>query len=161
MNCKSGRSTRTRQCTCLRLIYGYVFKLFNYSVKNKALATGTAAVHQNINSKDTAVLLRMLSLLPYNTAVPYSNNHWLFIRQKTYSSAKMFVYFSAVSAQFYAKPSPSSNPDPHLTLTQPFPRVLHGEAAIVLTEMQVTVHVQTRCRTFRLWDYEYGCCTFR
>ena len=62
--------------TALRL--GKIFNLSqNYTTTHKALATVTAAIHQNINFKDTAVLWCML-----------------FIRQKTYSCAKMFVYSS-------------------------------------------------------------------
>ena len=67
----------------------------------------TATIHQNINFRNTAVLFRMLSLLPYNVAMPYPNNQWLFMRQKTYSCANMFVY---------SRTAPSFMPN--LTLTQ-------------------------------------------
>ena len=43
-----------------------------------ALATSTAAVHQKVNSRDTAVLLRMLSLVPYDPPVPYGVTPLLF-----------------------------------------------------------------------------------
>ena len=82
------------------------------------------SVHQNINSRDMAVLLHMLSLLPSNVAVLYPTNHWLFIQQKTYSCSKIFVHSSAAPAQIYAKP----NSVPNRTLTQTFPQVLHGRS---------------------------------
>ena len=88
--------------------------------KIMALATGTAAVDQKKNSRDTAVLLPILSLLPYqNTAMLYPNNHWLFIRQNTYAFSKDVCLFPR-----YAKP----NPNPNLTLTQTFLRVLHRQS---------------------------------
>ena len=128
----------------------------------KALATGTKVLHQNMNDRDTAVLLHMLSLLPYNTIVRYPNNHRLFIQQKTYSCTKMFVYTRAGPAQCYAKPNSNPNPNQNLSPVSARAVLLPREAAIVLpemTEMRVAAHAQTRCRIFRLWDYQCGCRT--
>ena len=112
------------------------------------LATSTAAVHQKVNSRDTAVLLRMLSLVPYDPPVPYPNNHRLFIRQTTYSCPKIFVYSRAAPVHFCAKPNSNPNPNLSPSSTQAVP--LPGEIAIDLTEMQVAAHAKTRCRIVRL-----------
>ena len=80
-------------------------------------------------------------------AVLYPNNLWLFIWQKIYTCAKMFIYSHSAPVPFYAKPNP------YLTLTKPQPKLnlssssagavpLPEEAAIVLTEMQVAAHAQ-------------------
>ena len=79
------------------------------------------SVHQNINSRDMAVLLLMLSLLPSNVAVLYPTNHWLFIQQKTYSCSKIFVHSSAAPAQIYAKPNSNPNLSPSSAREVPLP----------------------------------------
>ena len=72
--------------------------------------------------------------------------------QKTYACAKMFVYSHTVSM-----PNPNPNLSPSSEQAVPLP----WEGTIVLMEVQVAAHVQTRRHIFRLWDYEYGCCTCR
>ena len=138
----------------------------NHSLfKEKALATSTAAIHQNINSRDTAVLLRMLSLLSYKirqcrigTIVIYSYG------RKLNACVEILVYSCAATMPFYAKP----NQNLTLIQSQTFPQVLHGqshyqgrEATFVMAEMQVAAHAQTQCCIFRLQDYKYGCRTCR
>ena len=86
------------------------------------------------------------------TAVLYPNNQLTIHTAEDLLMREDVHFFQAAPAQFHAKP----NPYPNLTLIQTFPRVLHravpvpGEAAIVLTETQVAVRAQTRCRILRL-----------
>ena len=106
-----------------------------------ALATGTTAIHQNINSRDMAVLSHMLSLLPFiicqslvRTIIVYSCS-----RRVIYAQRCSFIPMQHLCSFM-----------PVLNLIYPKLSQLPGEAAIFITDIQVAAHAQTQCIIFRL-----------
>ena len=79
--------------------------------KEKALATVTAAIHQNKNSRDTAVLLGMLSLLSINNHIKYgsaiSEESLAIDMAENLLMSEDFHLFSLCNYAVYAKPNPN------------------------------------------------------